>query len=381
MATTKNQKVLSEKSSKRSRSKKSSVVHYRFLKFRFAHHRHSFKLVHYRHTSYSLLTFIVLISAVLSFGWTALVNGEAYTVHAVVEAKPLTQPAIITGPANNFQSTNQMITVSGSCPAESYIKLQRNAVFSGVTLCQADGSWQLPIALLPGDNLLQAQVYNLTDSPGPASDGIVVNYQPPAVASVIDTVDRMQAMTGSHATVSTAATASAPPLVLSSEYSFVGYYVNQLSNWPLIINGGTAPYAVQFDWGDDTTDLKSVAQAGAFDLQHAYQAPGGYHNSYTIKITVTDAGGQKTLLQLLTIISVAQSGNASNGTAGSDHIGSGATTASSDSGKTPLERFWQYAAPTYAVTLVGLSSFWLGQHRELEMLRQKAIQHHRRRPI
>jgi hypothetical protein len=51
-------------------------------------------------------------------------------------------------------------------------------VFAGTDTCTS-GVFQISLDLTPGDNLLQAQDYNITNAPGPASPPVTVTYTPP----------------------------------------------------------------------------------------------------------------------------------------------------------------------------------------------------------
>jgi hypothetical protein len=107
---------------------------------------------------------------------------DTVTTTAVVPAPPLTQPADITNPTDGYQTTTQAITVSGTCPNNSYVNLSDNNIFTGTDTC-ASGTFQISLDLLSGSNQLQVQDYNITNTAGPASSPIVVIYTPPTPPS------------------------------------------------------------------------------------------------------------------------------------------------------------------------------------------------------
>ncbi len=334
------------------------------LRPRLAHPRHSFRLLERHHTSSSLLVFLCLLTGIFSYGWTTYASGDTsddYAVNAVVPAEGLTEPATITAPRDGATWHESAITVRGTCPSNSYVQLFRNQQMLGVALCQADNTWNIAALLTLGANQLQVRVFNLTDAAGPVASPVTVYYSVGTVTSA----------TNSNSPAVTTSTEAQPELALSSDFRYQATIVGQEFFEIVHLSGGVAPYAVSTDWGDGSSDLRSVASIGNLELRHTYHEPGGYQHSYTIMVKATDAKGSQTSLQLVALITP---------------IGGGATTPSPSQGSgSPLQQaygsYWRLAAPTYAVIFVALSSFWLGQHRELEILRQKAMHHHRRRPV
>ncbi len=72
------------------------------------------------------------------------------------------------------------------------------------------------------------------------------------------------------------------------------------------ISGGTAPYSVNFDWGDGTTADQATLEPGVTtkSASHSYATSG----SYTLTSTVTDSnGGSKTNTQLISVTAPALS--------------------------------------------------------------------------
>jgi hypothetical protein len=104
---------------------------------------------------------------------------DSFIVTATVEAPNLTQPAVITDPQDGDQVTAEALTVSGTCPAGSYVNLTDNSVFAGTDTCTAN-AFQISLDLSSGTNQLQAQDYNVTNVPGPSSSAITVTYTPPS---------------------------------------------------------------------------------------------------------------------------------------------------------------------------------------------------------
>jgi len=324
------------------------------------HRRHTGKLLPHRSTSYPVLGMILLCLGVLLSSWTHLVSADNYDVHASVPGLPPTIAATITSPSDGTHVAATPLTVTGTCPLGSYVSLYRNNLFSGVALCAANGAYSLTTDLFVGANQLQARVYSQTDLPGPVAAPTTVYYDPPANTGV--------AGSSSGSTNSKVAAAdNVPPaaaLVLKSNFTYQGFYVGDPVSYQVSIDGGQAPYAIAVDWGDGQHTLLSRASSGEFDLTHTYQAAGGYHGSYPIKVSATDAKGQQTNLQLLTIVNAQPSAVSSQ------------LTTTGIGGKSALQQALRYIWPSYGVTVLLVSSFWLGERYEFGLLRPKRTVRH-----
>ncbi len=322
-------------------------------------HRHTGHVLPRRSTSYPILTMIVLCVGVLLFSWTRLVTADTgnIIVHTSVPGPAPTQAASIDSPANGTQYTSTPITVSGSCPLNTYVNLLRNGFSSGVAICDASGRYQITTDLFQGTNQLVARDFNFTDVPGPDSAIVTVYYQPPGTSISKGAVPYNPTNPN---------TSNVPkPLILSANFTLLGYYVGQPASWKVYLEGGTAPYAISADWGDGSHKLFSRPTAGMLNLDHVYKQPGNYRNSYVVKISVSDADGNQSVLQLVAIVSpksktIPASGGISSGD-GSSIFGSG-----------NIGRLVGYSWAGYGIVLLMLFSFWLGERRELGILRPQA---------
>ncbi|HVW23232.1 MAG TPA: hypothetical protein VHB51_01985 [Candidatus Saccharimonadales bacterium] len=327
-----------------------------------AAHKHTGHVLPRRHTSYPTLVMIMLCVGVLLAGWTRVVTadptygpaGGSYAVSLSVPGPAPTQPATIDAVndrpiAAQMAVTAQPVKVSGSCPVNTYEKLFRNNVFSGVVLCSASGAYEIETGLFPANNQLQVQDFSFTDVPGPLSNLVNVTYSPPSPPATV----------GSTSTVTVN---PAEPLVLKTNFKFQGYYHGQNTPWAVDIEGGQPPYAIAVDWGDGNHDVISRLQAGTFNLTHTYQKAGGYKGSYPVVFSASDTGGSKTYLQLLSII---------------NNPPAGAATAKPTiaHGSTPdwLRQVAHYIWPSYGVVLLMLISFWLGERREFHHLKARHL--------
>ena len=304
---------------------------------------HTFRLRHSSHTSYPLVLLLLLLVGLLLFNWTSFATGLDYTVKAKVPAPALTEPAIILTPTDGASFSSTPIVVNGRCPVDSYVKLTRNGLFSGVALCQPDGTFHIQTDLFVGTNELSAQDYNITDDPGPSSPSVNVQYSPPA--------------TSKPAPKPTSPEAAPAPFVISSEFLFKGYHVGQSIIWQFSLTGGSAPYAVHIDWGDGTGDTLSRTSAGEFGVSHIYVKATTRQNSYVVKAEASDGAGNKAFVQLLAIVNPDAAAATAPGSGG----GNLGNTSS-------ISNFLKVVWPTYGVSLLLLSSFWLGERREFQLL-------------
>jgi len=123
---------------------------------------------------------LLLCIGVLLVGLTFNAYGDSYDVTATILAPLPGAPATITSPSDQTHFTATPITVTGTCPQNTYVKLNRNNVFSGSAVCGVgQTTYQIQTDLSLGSNVLVPQVYNVTDQAGPASSPITVWYDNP----------------------------------------------------------------------------------------------------------------------------------------------------------------------------------------------------------
>lgn len=289
--------------------------------------------------------FMLLCVGVLLAGWTLRsAADETLVVKAKVPADPLTEPAIITNPVNGQRFTSYPISVSGTCPLNSYIKLYRNGVFSGTAICSSDKTFQLSSDLFEGANLLQARVFNLTDDEGPESPPVTVYLD--SAAPIPGAIP-------------------AAPFVIKTDFKFIGYRIGQTGRWKLEISGGSPPYAINIDWGDGTNDVISRKKAGEFIVEHKYEKTGpGQSGSFLVKITGSDSKDNKAYLEFFIVVN-------------SDNIPEIVANTMPSAG--PPQRHWLWVAwPAYLVLVLMLSSFYLGEREELLELKKRGALRRRR---
>ena len=189
-----------------------------------------------------------------------------------ISAPPPSTPATITVPSNGQSFTSLPVPVRGTCPNGTLVKVFKNNVFAGSVQCN-NGSFEINIDLFTGQNEIIVRVYDDLDQAGPDSSPVTVTF--------ID--DRAGA---------------GPRVSVTSNFAKRGANPGNKLDWPIIISGGSGPYAVSVDWGDGTeADLQSVAFPGNFDLSHVYKEAGVYN----IVIKVSDNNGGVAFLQVVGI--------------------------------------------------------------------------------
>jgi len=307
-----------------------------------------------------IITFLLLAIGVLLIGWTFQSAADDIHVTAKVSAPLPSGPAIITSPGDGSRFSQVPITVSGTCPTDTYIKIYRNDFFSGTAMCTTDGNFSLDIDLFPGQNKLDAKVFNITDDEGPAGTPITVFYdvpQQPTGGNTTESSNPSQTPTPTGS-ASTPPNVTVAPLTLKTDFAYKGYKVGQSIEWSFEINGGIPPYAVNVDWGDGTNSVISQKNAGQVNATHRYKKVGsGTSGSYKVKANVSDSEGRQTFLQLFLIIIPSGVPNfVSNTLPAGPHING-----------SWLKLIW----PAYFVVILMAFSFWLGEREELVELKNR----------
>ncbi len=246
-----------------------------------------------------------------------------------ISAPPPKQAASISTPNRGQTFTSSPITVAGLCKTDLLVKVFSNNVFVGSTVCK-NGSYSLQVSLFSGKNDLVARVYDSLDQAGPDSNIVSVTFN-----------DAQYAQYGTQ-------------LTLTSTYARRGANPGSVLTWPIVLSGGTGPYALSVDWGDSSgSDLKSQNFAGNISISHTYDNAG----VYTVVIKATDKNGSAAYLQLIAV---------ANGEATQQPGGKGAGT--NNAAKVELAPEWYFFLPVIPLLLL---AFWLGSRNELYVIRRR----------
>lgn len=250
-------------------------------------------------------------------------------LEGIISSPPPSRAATITNPTTGRSFSALPVTVNGLCPEGTLVKLFSNNIFVGSTECK-NAVFTLQIDLFNGQNDLIARVYDNLDQAGPDSNTVTVTFTDPQV------------------------TAFGSRVMLTSNFARMGANPGQTLNWPIILTGGSGPYALSVDWGDGKPLLlRSIAFAGNLNIDHVYDRPGVYR----VIVKATDANGSTAYLQL---VGVANGSSTSGGTAGNTKEKVITIT------KTQI-LLW----PSIVAIPLILLTFWIGRRYELVSLRKR----------
>jgi hypothetical protein len=251
----------------------------------------------------------------------------SYGLEATKTQPAPTTTATISTPSNGASFTTSPITVSGLCTTGLLVQIYDNDVLVGAINC-VGGSFSLQVSLFSGQNDLTATQFDDLGQASPDSNKVSVTYN--------------------NADFS----AFGALITLTSNYGRRAADPGSTLTWPLLLSGGTGPYAFSINWGDGSKpDLKSVALAGEVDISHVYSQAGIYH----VTVTVTDVNGVSAFLQL---VAVANGTPANTNSAGNSK---GGTT-------TITKVMW---IPAIICLLLLLPTYWLGRRSELVTLHKQ----------
>lgn len=247
-----------------------------------------------------------------------------------IQQPPPTDAPTIAIPGNGTVFTEIPITVTGLCTDGLLIRIFKNNVFGGSTVCEG-GSYTVDIDLFPGPNELYVRQYDDLDQASPESNRVNVVYD-----------IEVPLVPGSPGQV-------AQRITLTTNFARRGIDPNQELTWPMTISGGRGPYAVSVKWGDGKEELLTRDAAGTFDIKHVYDRPG----VYKILVKATDADGQSAFIQVVAIVN-----------------GVPIDTAGIDEAPTAIQTrvLWQPALIMFPLLL---SSFWLGKKYQLKRIRYR----------
>jgi hypothetical protein len=248
----------------------------------------------------------------------------AIGVGGTITSPPPKDAPTISTPSNG-QSFNKLpITIAGLCSGSLLIEIFKNGVFAGSTNC-ANNSYSLQIDLFDGKNDLIARAYDALNQASPDSATVSVTF-------------------------SQALPAGGTRVFLTTAYAKRGAQPGSNLTWPLTLSGGSAPYAISVDWGDQTpAELLSQKAAGDFTIDHIYAKAG----SYNVTVRATDSNGTAAFLQLV-------------------GIGNGPVqqqTGSSTQNQVVVKENNNLLIPLVVALVATAISFWLGKKHSLSTIR------------
>ncbi len=309
-----------------------------------SHDSHSLRLRSHEHTSYLPLAILLLLvsfplTVFTSYASTPYTGPEAGSIglSGVVPAAPPTTAATITTPNNGQRFSTSPVNVAGTCPKDTLVEIFKNDIFAGSTPCTDGGRFSLDVDLLIGQNILIARVYDALNQPGPDSNQVTVFYDAlPPQASPLTPLN----LGGSQ-------------MILITDAVFRGVFPGKELAVPIDIIGGTPPYAINIQWGDATNKVVPRGDNATFRVTHTYSKPGIYQMS----IQATDASGRVAFLTVAVIVN------------GQPSIVAAASAPGSSDTIKKLLILW----PLYVASVAVLVSFWLGERREKQLLKDQGL--------
>jgi hypothetical protein len=309
-----------------------------------SHHAHTGSRRPHEHTSYvALFLLLTIVGASLTmFTSTAFLASPGPELRSVgltgvVPGKPPTVAATISSPSNGTRFSKTPITVTGTCPENMLVELFKNKIFAGSVMCSSDGKYTIEIDLLVGKNILTAHVYDSLNQEGPTSDPITVYYDfQPSVGETLAPLSF-----------------GGDQLVLNTDAVFRGTFPNESLSVPLDILGGRGPYALNVQWGDASNKVVSRPTNQSFRVDHKYAKSG----TYSISVQATDADGRVAFLTVAAIIN------------GQPFAAATTATVPDQSLIDRLLVLW----PLYVIAVTMVTSFWLGERREKQVLAKHGL--------
>jgi len=275
-------------------------------------HKHTGKVLHHRHTSHMSLLVILLIVGLfllacdgMSRAWQATSSGDV-AVTATVPGSAPNVGVVITSPVNGANLVDQnLVEVSGTCANGLFVVIKNNGQLAGSTICTSAGIFVLQIQLHPGNNTISVLNYDSLNQPGPITSVVVIyltvtvpvvnpgisSPELPPIPSIVpgvgpditgcDVYKLTDLSVGGEIRV---AVVCIPRAFAVGQSQTIGFFV-----W-----GGTPPYAVSIDWGDDSADTllslpNQIYKTEAFSYDKA--------GVYNIFIRVRDSDGREAVVQ------------------------------------------------------------------------------------
>jgi hypothetical protein len=159
------------------------------------------------------------------------------------------------------------------------------------------------------------------------------------------------------------------PLYLSATYKYQVYELYQNVPVTFTINGGTAPFAWSINWGDGTVTTEVSPTDGTISFSHQYNSLHSSSGAYNIKVETIDASGKVATTQQIAILQNPAYRTVST-TKGTSHTSMWGHVV------TGLHPWLWVLWPGYAIILLMIISFWLGERKQLTLNTQRLRMKH-----
>lgn len=279
--------------------------------------------------SFAAVISVVMVLLVAGLGEAQVQNPQngGIGLQGQISAPPPTQAPTISSPTNGQVLSSIPIEVRGICTNDLLVKLYKNNVFSGSDMCRS-GSYSITIDLFSGRNELVARHVDSLDQQGPDSNLVAITFNDGATRPNLS-----------------------ERITMTSSYARRGANPSETLSWPIVISGGTPPYALSVDWGDGSqNDVYAITIPGEFIIKHAFSQSG----MYRALLKATDKNNNVGFLQLTAV---------ANGEINDQQV-AGAI----ESGRTITKVLWQPVA--LAIPFV-ITTFYLGKKYEVTRIKRK----------
>lgn len=318
-------RISTAKTKKRSTSRSKNEVSLKYPEniilrhLRLVEHSKTGKVIHHQHTSHLLLFLLLMVLGLFLLASDSYV--QSYTssgtvvVGTIVTGPPPETGAVITYPNDQADFDDKIIDVKGTCKKNSFVIVSNNNVMAGSAACTEAGIFSLQIQLSFGKNVLSALNYDNLNQVGPNSPLTVVFLRKDGneVATIDPSISAqsIQSLPVNPTTISG----------LNNNFSDCNSYkVGELPvddiphitivcaprlflpELPQVLGvlawGGTPPYAVSIDMGNETNELLSIASPGYKTLKFSYAVPNIYKLSFKLKDTAGKSASIQTSVQV-----------------------------------------------------------------------------------
>jgi hypothetical protein len=275
----------------------------------------------------ALTSIILLLASSITYAQVENPQNGGIGLQGTISAPPPTTAPTISSPSNGQVLSNIPVEVRGICSGDLLVKLYKNNVFSGSDQCRS-GSFSITIDLFSGTNELVARHVDDLDQQGPESNRVTITFNDSALRPNLS-----------------------ERIIVTSSYAKRGANPGEALTWPLIISGGTAPYALSVDWGDGSApDIYSVPVPGEFVIKHVFSQAGVYR----ALAKITDKNGVISFFQMTAVV---------NGEVSEEQV-AGAV----ESGRTITKVLWW---PVVLVIPFVITTFYLGKKYEVTRIKHK----------
>ncbi|MBP7806994.1 hypothetical protein KA047_00670 [Candidatus Saccharibacteria bacterium] len=331
-----------------------------------SHRRHTGKRLAFHETSYALLFFLIIFSALSVFiirhvivsGQTVTDSGSV-TLSGVVPGAPPSIPATIGSPTDNSTVTNALVTVTGTCEHDYIVEVYRNGTLAGSITCDTNGEYVIEISLVPGSNSILVRTTDIFNQYGPDSATITLFYD-----TTIKLTPEPESNPATPSNNPTPTINTSKVIVKSKGY----FRVSQETKTVLLkfrIREGQAPYRVTVDWGDGQSSEATFSKSGDQTMKHTYETSG----QYEVKITVLDASGSSAFFQTVVVVDGKTSVNLSATGNLTQRCQLDAVCIFQNQIVDGANRAW----PAFALVTIMTFSFWIGEKIAISLIVKRVV--------